>query len=334
MKKWMAVLGLAVFVFLSLTAVRTYNRYRFHLEKQTRFMMNSYVTVYAVGPKKKTQPAVNAAMERMQAVDMKFSAHNPGSPVYAFNHEGLPIEDPEILEVVRLALQIARDTNGAFDITVAPLIELWGFYGDSPRLPPAEAIEDCLKKIGYRQLILEDSRLKRTNPDVRIDLGGIAQGYACRQAAKVLREQGVASALIDVSGDIYALGRKGGGLWKVGVRNPRSDNLLGYVEVEDLAVVGSGDYERYFFEDGKRYHHIFNPKTGYPVEGVSATTLLHPDPAVADAWSTALFVLGPVEGLKRVEKIAGMEGVVVNASGEVLYSSGLKDVLHAVEPVK
>jgi len=103
------------------------------------------------------------------------------------------------------------------------------------------------------------------------------------------------------------------------------------LEVEDLAVMGSGDYERYFIKDGKRYHHIFNPKTGYPAEGVIATTLIHPDPMIADAWNTAIFVLGPTEGLALVEKIPGMEAIMVTTSGEVTYTSGLKNALHSVQ---
>ena len=311
-------------------AVRFYNLYRYHLEKQTRFMMDTYVTIYAVGPKRITSPAINSAMDRMQELDVKFNSLNPESPVYAFNHKGLPISDQEILRVVRLALQIARDSDGVFDITVAPLIEKWGFYGDSPRLPDEGEIKASLAKVDYRYLTLKNGRLEKKRNDVHIDLGGIAKGYAIDQAAKVLRREGVTSALIDAGGDVYALGKKGREPWKVGLRSPRGNDLLGYVEVEDLAVLGSGDYERFFIKDGKRYHHIFNPKTGYPAEGVRSTTIIYSDPMAADAWNTAVFVLGPKEGLKRADKIPGMEVVMVTSSGEILYSSGLKDTFHTV----
>jgi thiamine biosynthesis lipoprotein len=189
-----------------------------------------------------------------------------------------------------------------------------------------------LGKVGYRHLILKNSSLEKNRADVQIDLGGIAKGYALRQAAEVLKREGVTSALIDAGGDVYALGKRGGDLWKVGIRSPRSDDILGYLEVEDLAVMGSGDYERFFIQDGKRYHHIFDPKTGYPAEGLSGTTLIHPDPVVADAWNTAIFVLGPEKGMEWVEKIAAMETVMVTTAGDIMYSSGLKDALHAVEP--
>lgn len=330
LKKMKAALILVVVLIAALFAFRYYNRYRYHLEKQTRFMMDTYVTIYAVGPKSITSPAINLAMNRMQEIDKKFNSLNPDGPIYAFNHKGIPISDEEILHVVALALEIARESDGLFDITVAPLIEIWGFYGDSPRLPDEQKIRASLAKVDYRLLSLKNGRLEKKNNDVHIDLGGIAKGYAIDQAVKVLKHEGVTSALVDAGGDVYALGKKGRDPWKVGLRNPRGSDLIGYVEVEDLAVMGSGDYERFFIKDGKRYHHIFDPKTGYPAEGVRGTTLIYSDPMAADAWNTAIFVLGPKEGLKRVENIPGMEAVMVTSSGEVLYTSGLKKALYTI----
>ncbi len=245
-KWWILAVLLPAIILAGLFATRQYNRYRFHVEKQTRFMMNTYVTVYAIGPRTKTLAPTNAALDRMQAVDAKFSSRNPDSPVYNFNLNNVPISDREILDVVALALQIAKDSDGAFDITVAPLIELWGFYGDAPKLPARTAVIRCLNQVGYTNLILTDTELRKKDVDVKIDLGAIAKGYAVAQAAKVLRDRGLTSALIDAGGDIYALGKKANQLWKVGVRMPRGDDILGYLEVEDLAVMGSGDYERFF----------------------------------------------------------------------------------------
>jgi thiamine biosynthesis lipoprotein len=184
--------------------------------------------------------------------------------------------------------------------------------------------------MGYQHLIFKDSKLEKDQDNVMIELGGIAKGYGVSQAVEVLRAEGIASALIDAGGDVYALGKRGKDFWKVGIRNPRGDELLGYLEVEDLAVMGSGDYERFFMKDGKRYHHIFDPKSGYPAEGLSATTLIHASPTVADGWNTAIFVLGYEKGLELVEKIPGMEAITVTTSGEIRYSSGLKDALQLI----
>lgn len=311
-------------------AIRYYNLYRFHLEKQTRFMMDTYVTVHAIGPKKTTARIINLALDRMQELETKLNHLNPKSPIYAFNLYGTPITDPEILQLVKVAMEVARDSDGAFDITIEPLVAIWGFYGGSPHLPDDKDIRNSLDAVGYQYLVLGDSKLEKKKESVRIDLGGIAKGYVVMEAAKVLRREGVTSALIDAGGDVYALGKKGSDMWKIGVKNPRGEDLLGYVEAEDLAVMGSGDYERFFEKDGKRYHHIFNPKTGYPAEGVISTTLIHADPVLANVWSKPIFVLGPERGMQLVERIPGMEAIVVKTSGEVIYSIGLKHALQSI----
>jgi thiamine biosynthesis lipoprotein len=263
----------------------------------------------------------------MQAVADKFNILDPKGPIYAFNHHGTPITDPEILMVARKALAISRMTDGAFDITVEPLIELWGFYGDTPALPAASAIEACLQKIGYRHLSINNGALVKDDAAIRIDLGAIAKGYTVSQAASVLREKGIASALIDAGGDVFALGKRGKDLWKVGIRSPRGNDIMGFLEVENLAVMGSGDYERFFEHNGKRYHHIFDPRTGYPAAGVSGTTLLHADPMLADAWNTAIFVLGKEKGRALVEKIPDMEAMMITDAGVLTYTSGLAHAL-------
>ncbi|MCG2702998.1 MAG: FAD:protein FMN transferase [Candidatus Omnitrophica bacterium] len=290
-------------------------------------MMDTYVTIYARGPEKLTSRAIQAALDRMGEVDKKFSIQNQNSPLYAFNYQDIPITDKEILYVVQKAMEISEATKGAFDITVSPLLELWGFYEKSPKVPAEEDIKSCLKDIGYKFLVIKDGRLCKTNKNVRIDCGAIAKGYAIGQALQTLKNEGINSALIDAGGDVYALGKKGNTLWKVGIRNPQNDDMLGYLEVEDMAVVGSGDYERYFMENGKRYHHIFDPKTGYPTEDLSGITVIHPDPMLADAWATALFVLGHEKGLKIAEQLPKINVVMITSANEILYSSQLKKML-------
>ncbi len=307
-----------------------YNAQRFYVEKQTRFMMDTYVTITAIGPKQIVSKAVDLAFNRMQEIDVKFSLFNPKSQVYAFNHKNEPITDPEIIELIKVGLEVSKESGGAFDITVAPLLELWGFNSKSYYSPQEQEIKNCLKSVGYQQLLIKDGKLTKDNTAVAIDLGGIAKGYALTQAADVLKAQGITSALIDAGGDIYALGRKGKILWKVGIKAPRGEGIVGYVEVEDLAVVGSGDYERFFIKDGKRYHHIFNPKTGYPTEGVISVTLMCPNPIIAQIWTKIPFVLGAKKGLDMLKKIPGLEAIIITSSGEKLYSAGLKHTLKVI----
>lgn len=317
-------------VLLCLAALGTWQllQHRFHLERQMRFMMDTYVTIYAVGPASVTRPAINAALERMEAVDAKFSIRNTESPVCAFNEQGTPITDTEILDVVQTALHITLDSQGAFDITAAPIIELWGFYGDSPRIPSKREISDCLGHVGFEHLSLTSRDLRKDDPRAKIDLGGIAKGYAIGQAVSVLKEAGIKSALIDAGGDVYALGKRGRNPWKVGIKNPRGDGILGYVEVKDMAVMGSGDYERFFEIDGKRYHHIFNPRTGYPVTGLSGSVLICRDPMMADGWNTAVFIMGEQKGLDLVSRRSDMEALMITSSGKIITSNGLETSLH------
>lgn len=351
MRKLKTIFIIIAALFALLWGIRIYNGYRHHAEKETRFMMDTYVTIYAIGHQKVTSKAVSLALDRMQQIDVKFNSLNPKSPIYAFNHQSTPISDAEILNLVRLAINISKESGGAFDITVAPLVELWGFYGKSPHLPQEQEIKDVLKKVGYQHLLLNNGKLEKDSEGVAIDLGGIAKGYAISEAAKVLKAQGITQAVIDAGGDIYALGKRGKKLWKIGIRNPRSkegsptdaalghievgeDGLLGYVEVDDLAVVGSGDYERFFIKKGKRYHHIFNSSTGYPTEGVSGVTLIYSDPVLAQALTKIPFIMGPKKGLGFLEKIPGMEAIIVTTTGEILYSSGLKHSLKNVSETK
>jgi thiamine biosynthesis lipoprotein len=286
-------------------------------------MMGTYVTIHARGPEESAVAALNAALDRMEEVDDKFNILNPESPLHAFNHNGIPVTDTEILGIVGPALEMSRSTDGAFDVSISPLIELWGFYDEAPELPERQEVEECLERVGYEYLTLEEGSLTKTREDVRIDLGGIAKGYAVGEGVRVLEEMGVTEALIDAGGDIYALGVRDGGPWKVGIRATRGEGLLGYLEVEDTAVMGSGDYERFFIHEGKRYHHIFDPRTGYPAEELSGITVISPDPTMADAWATALFVMGPQRGLQFAEQLADLEVIMVTVSGEVLHTSGM-----------
>jgi thiamine biosynthesis lipoprotein len=186
--------------------------------------------------------------------------------------------------------------------------------------------------------VVEPDRVTKRRPDVTIDLGGIAKGYALREAARVLRAGGVENALIDLGGDVYALGRKGNRDWKVGVRNPRAEGVIDVVAVSNMAVVTSGDYERYFFgtgsghdpdsstesghvpRDSVRYCHIIDPATGWPPRDLVSTTVVMRDPLTAQGWSKVLFIRGK-DALPLLKR-AGIEALLVNDKQEVVRSAG------------
>lgn len=320
---WLIVLIIIVCVVIVYFSSR---RNGHSLQKRTRFLMDTYCTIQAVGSEKQVANAINAALDRMEEIDKKFNFLNPESPLYEFNLNNVSISDSEIVELIKIAQSISEQSDGAFDLTIEPLLDLWGFYGDSPSLPEEDDIDKCLGNVGYKDLLLVDGHLKKVKQGVHIDLGGIAKGYAIREAFRVLRKEGVDSVIIDAGGDIYAAGKINGENWNIGIRNPRGEGDIGMVQVSGLAVVTSGDYERFFMKDGRRYCHILDPRTGYPTDELMSVTVVSSDPVLADAWATALFVLGK-GGMKLVEEIPDMEAMMVTADQDIICSSGLMGAL-------
>ncbi len=327
MKKVISVFLFFVFLIAGFIFWQKNNPHRQSLEKQVRYMMDTYVTIYAYGPKYKASLAIDHAFKRMEEIAKKFDAHNETSPVYAFNHNSIAIVDPEILLVARLALDVSKGSSGAFDITIYPLVKLWDFYKEKKQVPSENEIKEVLNNVGYQYLIIKDGKLSSDKKGIAIDFGGIAKGYAVDQAREVLKKDGLKSAMIDAGGSICAIGTNKGKPWKVGLQHPRKEGIFGFVEVCDTALNTSGDYRRFFKVGGKRYSHILNPKTGYPVDEFSSVTVIYPNSTLSDAWSTAVFVLGKDKGLEAVKGIMGMELIMTGIDGEIFYSKGLEDKL-------
>ena len=241
-----------------------------------------------------------------------------------------PVEvSPDTFEVVRQAVEYSRRTEGAFDVTVGPLVSLWGIGSGGAMVPSESLIEEALASVDYRSVELDPARQTIYLPEagMGVDVGGIAKGYAADEAARILREQGVTSALLDFGGNILTVGEKpDGSPWRIGIQVPDAGRgeYLGIAEVVDLSVVTSGTYERYFVYDGVRYHHILDTETGYPARnGVVSVTIITPESMRADALSTALFVMGVERGMAYVEAQPDVEALFVNTENEVFMSSGM-----------
>ena len=204
---------------------------------------------------------------------------------------------PEVAAVIDTALRVAHESNGAFDITVEPLIRLWGFLGGTPHVPSQADIDRVLTRVGYGQVSFDAAArsIQFARDDVRIDLGGIAKGYGADQVAAVLRTAGATDALVDLSGNMVAMGNAATHPgWNVGIRDPAGvQPMLGKIMLKDDAVATSGDYEQFVDANGKHYGHILDPRTGWSAHGLSSVTIVAADAMTADAWATALFVLGP-----------------------------------------
>lgn len=235
--------------------------------------------------------------------------------------------DAELLLVLERALEISELTRGRFDVTYKGAGKLWDFQAEPPRLPTADAIEAALERVGYDKLELrpESSEVWLAREGMAIGLGGIAKGFAVDRAAEVLRKHGFDNFVIAAGGDLYASGSRGGSPWRVGIRHPRSaDSELAMLPVSNAAVVTSGDYERFFELNGKRYTHILDPSTGMPVEACRSVTIVAQDATWADGLSTGVFVMGPEDGMALIERLDGVDGVIVDADGGVHVSSGLR----------
>jgi len=270
--------------------------------------MGTFVEV--TSPNKEAAEIVFAEFERIENL---LSKYKPESEVSKLNATGKLKVSPETFYVIKKSRELWQLTDGAFDITVGPLIDLWGFTNKEYKVPIDVEIKNALKFVGSDKIILheKDNVVEFMLSGTRIDLGAIAKGYALDCAVKKLKEKGINSCLINSGGQVYALGVKFGSAWKIAVRDPRQKDFSGYLELKDKSASTSGDYEQYFIQKDKRFSHILNPKTGYPADsGVKSVTVVARDGLIADALSTAIFVLGKEKGLMLTKRFADLEVII------------------------
>jgi thiamine biosynthesis lipoprotein len=244
---------------------------------------------------------------------------------------------PETIAVIQQSLEMSRRSRGAFDITFAAMKGLWKFDEDMEKvLPPPAEIARRRKLINWRDVIVDAKAhtVKLRRPGMRLGLGGIAKGYAVDRCAAVLRGEGLADFMVQAGGDLFVAGTKGGTPWKVGIRDPRgrADQTIGYMPIRDHAFSTAGDYERSFVLDGKRYHHIIDPKTGYPATASREVTIFAPTAFLADALDDAAFILGPKDGLALVDGTPDCAAVIVDAQNQVWMSKSLEGKLIRTAP--
>jgi thiamine biosynthesis lipoprotein len=236
------------------------------------------------------------------------------------------IAGDELFELIRRSLEISGLTRGAFDITYESVGQHFDFR--EHQRPDEATIEAERQLIDYRLVELDETAgtVRFLEDGVRINLGGIAKGYVVERGVGILRRHGVENGIVTAGGDSRLLGDRRGRPWMVGIRNPRKDGQVAIsVPLEDEAISTSGDYERYFEEDGVRYHHIIHPGSGLPVEGVHSATVFGPDAVKTDALSTSVFVMGVDEGLKLIACLPDYESIVIDADSQIYYSTGLED---------
>lgn len=295
---------------------------------RTALIMGTVVDVRAYGEEDtQLEKAVAAAFDEMSRVEQLFSSHIAESEISRLSAatESLSLS-PEVIDLLQMGQKISSDTSGAFNLCLGALKDLWQIEGEKPHIPSDQELSAVLKKTGTGALTIVGDKVIKSRADIKIDLGGIAKGYAVDRAVSVLRQAGVTSATVNAGGDIALLGDKQGRPWRIGIQHPRQTNdLLVTLQLKDQAVVTSGDYERYFERDGIRYHHIFDPATGQPARQCQSVTVVAATAASADALATAAFVMGPDAGLIFLENLADVEGLLVSSDGKLLKTSGLPE---------
>ena len=273
---------------------------------------------------------IQAVMDEMHRIDSLMSTYKPESElsqVNAWAASGPVMVSKELLALITRALEYSDITQGAFDITYASAGQYYNYRKGSK--PNREQLAGVLPTINYRLVRLdqESSTVQYLQPGVRIDLGGIAKGYAVDRGIAILQAAGARNALVSAGGDTRVIGRHWDHPWKIGIRDPRNnDGIVSMIPLEDAAISTSGDYERYFDEEGVRYHHILNPATGDSPREVHSTSIIGTNATDTDALSTSIFVMGVDRGLKLVNSLPDTEAIIIDNRGRMHYSDGLARV--------
>ena len=293
--------------------------------------MGTLVEISVIGRNKdKVEASIHDAFGEMERVEGLMSRRIPESDVSRINgRAGIkPVKvSAEVLKVIRRAEEISKTSRGYFDISIGALLDLWGFEGNGGNLPGKDEVNETLHSVGYRAIHVDEmaSTVELKRKGMRIDLGGIAKGYAVDRAFELLTSRGYRNMIVNAGGDMRVGGKKINGPWVIGIQDPRDQSrILATLDAGDISVATSGDYERYFTKEGTRYHHLLNPFTGSPAQQCRSVTILAKDALSADALATAVFVMGPNRGLRLIEAMEGVEGLIVSADGEIIVSEGLK----------
>ncbi len=290
------------------------------------FAMDTVMTVRVWGD----DSDVAAAVSEINRLDALLSVIYENSEVYALNRDGEAELSFDVFDLLVEAIEVSRRTDGAFDPTVYPFVELWGFTKDTQALPSQREIDAVLPLIGFEQVECDGDTVTLVNGG-KIDLGGIAKGYTAQKVVELLQERGVETAFLNLGGNVQTLGSKPDGeAWVVGIADPEnpSQAIACLRFTDSLALVTSGGYQRYFEENGVRFHHILDPKTGCPADsGLASVTVLAQDGAIADGLSTALFVMGIENATTLWRKSDDFEAVFITQDGAIFATEGAASLL-------
>ena len=283
-------------------------------ERRAHVAMGTVVTVKLYGDPETTRNAMEsgtAEIDRIESIMSHYSGTSELARVESLAAISAAVCSPELAQVIRRSQELSRSSDGAFDITVGAYSRLWNF-ADGPAVPNPVALKSARERVDYRLVQLDGNSLRLHKPGVRLDLGAAAKGYAVDRATTTFQRLGVACGLIEAGGDIRYWGRKpDGSPWRFGIQHPRLPDAI--IEVEDIglsALATSGDYEQYFESGGQRFHHILDPKTGYPARVSVSATVWAENALDADILATAAFVMGPLDAISWIESLPRTEALI------------------------
>ena len=295
--------------------------------QEARPLMGTLVSITVEGGPADVREKVDAAYREMARLSDMMNHYDPDSVVSEINRQAgkRPVKaPPELMEVLVMARRVSGRTGGAFDITVGAF-KGWRFNPENPAMPSGQEIGTALPLVDYRNVLLDEKNrtVLLKQPGMRIDLGGIAKLYILNAGMQVLQRHGIGQAMLNGGGDVTVTGTRDGRPWRIGIRHPRrAGELLATVELTRGWVVTSGDYERYFIRDGRRYHHILDPRTGFPAAGPQQVTLVGEELSNLNGFSSAIMVLGAEKGRELLGRLSGVEGLIVESDGRVWLAPG------------
>lgn len=311
-----------------------------HLVKRSQMLMGTVVFVTAVGSDQKTaQQAAGKGLEEIRRLEELLSTWISSSELSRVNasagEDAISVSS-ETMDVISQSLEMARLTEGGFNIAIGPAVNLWDAGGDG-YLPTAAELESVRRYIDLSEVHIDKQArtIRLGRPGMQIDVGGIGKGFAADLAAAVMQEAGAIAGVVAISGDIKTFGRMPDNQKFIfGIQHPRQESgiMLGQIELENEAVSTAGDYQRFFEKDGVRYHHILDPVSLQPARGCQSVTVIARTGVMADGLDTGIFVMGPEKGMTLIESLPDVEGVIVDREGRLLISSGLVSRFRIPQP--
>lgn len=291
------------------------------------FAMDTYMTLTAYG--KYAEQALDAAEQEIERLEALFSSEKEGSEIFLVNHNRTVVLSEDTAKLLKRSLEISNSTDGLFDITIYPLMAEWGFTTKEYRVPDDKKIVELLTNIDTSKITYDERKKLLSLPEgVQMDFGGIAKGYTSQKIMEIFKENGVSSGLVSLGGNVQIHGKKpDGSSFRVAIQNPnKTGEYIGIVETFDKAIITSGGYERYFEENGETFHHILDPRTGYPAKTeIASVSIVSSDGILADGLSTALFIMGKEGAISYWRKHSEeFDAVIVEENGNITITEGIK----------